>query len=407
MQSEALMKSQNFEFLRPRHRELADLGGFAESYARTDPAAALVKMRSFIESVVAIIYETYRLPRPYSDNIFDLLSETSFRATVPIVVLNKFHFVRKAGNRAAHHEPPSAQVALQALREVFDIGQWLHLGVDKGKRTDCPTFKEPSPPAVVDTAALQKEKKEALDKLAQQEAQLQALLAALEEERRKREAAEKNVEHTASELEALKAEGQKAANVLHLNEEATRHRLIDEELLEAGWDVGPNGKSTEQVKQEVRFSSMPTESGEGYADYVLYGDDGKPLAVVEAKKTAKDARIGAEQARIYAMCLEKETGQRPVVFYTNGIDIFIWDDAHPHLSAQQLRFLQLLKNHIAQNGGIDLERLYEPPFTTLHASGIDGVFTEKGQIDELLLILEAFQPKRAAPSNPPPESKRA
>ena len=80
---------------------------------------------------------------------------------------------------------------------------------------------------------------------------------------------------------------------------------------------------------------------------------------------------------------------------------------HPRLSSQQLRFLQLLKNHIAQNGGIELERLYEPPFTTLHADGIDGVFTEKGQVDEILVILEAFQQRKAAPSAPPPESKRA
>jgi type I restriction enzyme R subunit len=81
---------------------------------------------------------------------------------------------------------------------------------------------------------------------------------------------------------------------------------------------------------------------------------------------------------------------------------------HPRLSAQQLRFLQLLKNHIAQNGGIELERLYEPPFTTLHSSGIDGVFTEKGQVDEILVILEAFQPRKASPSTPPPsEAKQA
>ena len=72
---------------------------------------------------------------------------------------------------------------------------------------------------------------------------------------------------------------------------------------------------------------MRTESGDGFADYVLYGDDGKPLAVIEAKKTVKDARVGAEQARMYAVCLETETGVRPVVFFTNGVDIFLWDDA--------------------------------------------------------------------------------
>src|SRR5690348_9900536 len=98
MHEDALMKSQNFEFLRLRHRELADLGGFAEAYAHSDPASALVKMRSFIETAVAIIYETCRLPRPYTDSIFDLLNETEFRAAVPAVVLDKFHLIRKAGN---------------------------------------------------------------------------------------------------------------------------------------------------------------------------------------------------------------------------------------------------------------------------------------------------------------------
>ncbi len=291
---DALMKSQNFEFLRRRHPELADLGGFAEAYARSDPAGALVKLRSFIETVVAIIYETYTLPRPYTDSIFDLLNETPFRAAVPDVVLGKLHVIRKSGNKAAHHGPPSAQVALQGLRDAFDVGQWVHLRIDGGQRADCPTYKEPPAVATPDSAALQKEKKEALDKLAQQEAQLLKVLTDLEEERRKREAAEKFVEQTKEQLDALRAEGQRAANVLQLSEETTRHRLIDLALIEAGWDVGAKGKSTEQVRQEVRLSTMRTESGEGYADYVLYGDDGKPLAVVEAKKTAKDARDGAD-----------------------------------------------------------------------------------------------------------------
>ncbi len=324
---DTLMKSQNFEFLRRRHPELADLGGFAEAYARPDPASALLKLRLFIENAVAIIYESYRLQRPFTDNIFDLLNEMQFREAVPYVVLGKLHSIRKAGNQAAHREAPSAQVALQGLRDAFDIGQWVFLRIDEGQRNDCPTYREPPAVAAPDTAALEKANKAALEKLAQQDAQLDKVLADLEVERRKREAAEKSVEHTAEELEALRKAGQKTATILQMSEEATRHRLIDQELIKAGWDVGPNGKSTEQVGQEVPLTTMPTASGEGYADYVLYGDNGKPLAVIEAKKTAKDARIGAEQARIYATCLEKERGQRPVIFYTNGIDIFIWDDA--------------------------------------------------------------------------------
>src|SRR5436189_251280 len=85
-----------------------------------------------------------------------------------------------------------------------------------------------------------------------------------------------------------------------------------------------------RLRRRQKGVTMPTESGEGFADYVLYGDDGKPLAVIEAKKTAKEARAGAEQARMYANCLEKETGARPVIFFTNGPDIFLWDDVQSY-----------------------------------------------------------------------------
>jgi hypothetical protein len=88
---DALMKSHNFEFLRRKHPELADLGGFAEAYARSDPGSALVKLRLFLENVVAAIYEASHLPRPYTDSVFDLLNETPFRAAVPEVVLAKLH----------------------------------------------------------------------------------------------------------------------------------------------------------------------------------------------------------------------------------------------------------------------------------------------------------------------------
>ena len=65
---------------------------------------------------------------------------------------------------------------------------------------------------------------------------------------------------------------------------------------------------------------MPNPSGLGYADYVLWGDDGKPLAVVEAKKTTVDPAVGRQQAKLYADCLEAMHGQRPIIFYTNGYE---------------------------------------------------------------------------------------
>lgn len=321
-----IVKSQNFEFIRSKHPALADLGGFAETYVYPDPSSALVKLRLFIEQVVGLIYDCYRLPRPYSDNLNDLLNEDSFRSSVPPVILNKFHIIRKAGNRAAHREAPTSHVALVNLRDGFDIASWVHLQIDNGHQSAISTYSAPQPPQAHGVAA-EKERKAVQAKLAAQEAQLQKLLEDLEAERKKREAAEQLFAATKEELAQFCADGQKAANILQFNEQTTRWRLIDEQLIEAGWDVGPRGKDTDSVRQEVQLFTMPTQSGDGRADYVLYGDDGKPLAVIEAKRTAKDAAVGREQARIYATCLEKEKGQRPVIFYTNGVDIYLWDDA--------------------------------------------------------------------------------
>jgi len=78
---------------------------------------------------------------------------------------------------------------------------------------------------------------------------------------------------------------------------------------------------------------------------------------------------------------------------------------HPRLSAQQLRFLQVLQNYIAQNGGIEIDRLYEPPFTTIHAESVDGVFKADDQVEDLLAVLATFAPRRHRPSDPPPVSQ--
>ena len=71
---------------------------------------------------------------------------------------------------------------------------------------------------------------------------------------------------------------------------------------------------------------MPNNEGVGFVDYVLWGADGKPLGLVEAKRTRKDARVGQQQAKLYADCLEARFGQRPVIFYSNGYEHWIWDD---------------------------------------------------------------------------------
>ncbi len=324
------MCSTNFEFLRSRYAELASLGALAESYAYPDPPAALGKLRLFVERAVDAIFAHGRLSRPYSANLNDLLNDTTFRRIVPPVIQTKMHFVRKLGNDAVHHNRGLASDALRALRETFELAQWVHLAVGGGKGSDCPDFRPPpaSVPANASAERLEKEKAAIQEKLAAQEAQTKKLLEDLEEERKKRDAAEKLGLKAQEELEAALAKAAaKAANVLELDERQTRQRYIDEALVAAGWDVGERGASTEEVGQEVAVTGLKNKTGSGAVDYVLWGDDGKPLAVVEAKRAAVEMERGREQAKQYADCLEQKHGVRPLIFYTNGIDIGLWDDA--------------------------------------------------------------------------------
>ena len=193
-----------------------------------------------------------------------------------------------------------------------------------GEKSQCGEFQEPSPIGIEteSKAKLKEQKKSILEKLATQEIQLQAMLTELEQTRTQAQVAEQQL----ADFTASTANAQKAADIFQFDEATTRKRLIDTLLTEADWQVDTNGKSTDQVGQEVEVGHQPTTTGKGRIDYVLWDDNGKPLAVIEAKKAAENSEKGRTQARLYADGLEKESGQRPVIFYTNGFDIWIWDD---------------------------------------------------------------------------------
>jgi type I restriction enzyme R subunit len=319
------MKSQNFEILRSEWPDLAELGAFAEAYSQADPASALVKLRSFAENLTKDIYRDLQLPKPDQSSLVDLLANHSFAAIVPRVVLDKLHALRIHGNKAAHGEPATARTALWLLQEAFDLGRWLAVEYAKIPVSQLPTFEVPTRQTDDESKGrLKREKREALEKLAAQEARMEALLAELEESRKTVKSAQKKAE----EVQALASTGQHAANLLQFDEATTRARIIDSLLVSAGWQVGPGTLSTTEVGKEVEVKHQPTSSGLGYADYVLWNDDGSPLAVVEAKKTTVDPEIGRQQAKLYADGLEKMHGQRPVIFYTNGYDVWMWDDAN-------------------------------------------------------------------------------
>ncbi len=338
------MKSQNFEILRPSQPELADLGGFAEAYAHTDPASALVKLRLFAENLTKDIYRDLGLPKPEQTTFLDLLDNEAFSAITPRVVLNKLHAQRIHGNKAAHGELVKIDKALWLLQEAYDLARWFFIQYEGGEVKDLPAFKQPLPQAQHDgKAGFKREKRQLMEKLAVQEAQLETLLQELETARKTAPIAGKTLDLS----DAIEASSLDTAELLEFDEATTRTRIIDSLLATAGWSIQPAAGKITDVGKEVEVHHQPTKSGLGYADYVLWDDDGSPLAVIEAKKTSVDPERGRKQAQLYADGIEKMHGKRPVIFYTNGYDIWMWDDAagypprkiHGYYSRDSLQYL--------------------------------------------------------------------
>jgi type I restriction enzyme R subunit len=289
------MKSRNFEVLRKSWPELSELGAFAEAYAHDDPARALVKLRLLAENLTKDIYRDLGLPKPEHAMFVDLLSNESSVAITPKVVLDKLHVLRIHGNKAAHGEPATARPSTWLLREAFDLGRWLFVQYGNGDAKEIPPFEQPTPDAE-SKGRLKQEKRQALEKLAAQEAQMQALLDELEAAR----LAVATAERRADEIAALASSSAATASLLNFNKATTRARIIDSLLASAGWDVAPGNASTEQVGKEVAVQHQPTSTSLGYADDVLWDDNGAPIAVIEAKRTAVDPEHGRQQAKLYA-----------------------------------------------------------------------------------------------------------
>ena len=320
------MKSTNFEFLREKFPNLANLAGFAEAYIYTDPASCLVKLRTYTEQMVQSIFDTCELPRAIQPKLFDLLNDSNFKEVIPPVILNKFHLIRKAGNDAAHTgDGASAEILHLLLQESFDLARWYYLSIGRGQKSEIPNYQVIKKTQAEDeqTESLKRQNKAALAKLAQQEAQMTQLLQELDEARKNKVHPENG---NVKQLSALKEVSENAANELQFSEEETCTRLVDVQLREAGWDLN----DPLQVKREYPVGDQCTQTGKGRCDYVLFDPHSNspevPIAVIEVKAVRFDASKGRNQAKFYADALERKHGFRPVIFYTNGFDIKIWDD---------------------------------------------------------------------------------
>jgi type I restriction enzyme R subunit len=321
MSLNTVQQTQNFAFLQERWPDLAQLAGYAEAYVYTDPPSSLVKLRIFAEKMVDILYYELGLEKPYAALSFrDRLHTPDFKKAIPRQIVNFLDLIRKEGNKGAHENTTGlkSENVIRVLANVHQLSAWFYKTITKTE-LDVPAFQTPPrPPSVAEMQAKQ----------AELEKQLEELQKAQEEKR----AEHPHTPATEAQKKTIQAEAAQAAETVGLTEEQTREQLIDSLLADAGWELrkGPEdydpNLNKPQALREYPVNHQPTSSGIGYADYVLMGPNGKPIAVIEAKKTARSAEDGQAQVKLYADGIEKETGQRPLMFYTNGHDIFFWDD---------------------------------------------------------------------------------
>ena len=307
----------NFIFLESEWSFLFDPATKAEAAANRDPRVSCFYARRALELAVAWLYKydvAFRLP--YQDNLSALIHEPTFRQTVGQALFTKARLIKELGNAAVHSTKkilPSE--ALSATRELFHFCYWV-------ARTYGRTSK-PAPSLIFDLNLLPKSSpipQQTIDQLQKLEADLESRDEQLSKLLADRTALDEELKMLREEINAAKKASASEPDTHDYSEAETRRSYIDVLLKEAGWILDP-------VKNfEVAVAGMPNNDGKGWVDYVLWGDDGKPLALIEAKRTTRDSNVGKQQALLYANCLEKMFAQRPVIFYSNGYEHWIWDD---------------------------------------------------------------------------------
>ncbi|MRT17515.1 DUF4145 domain-containing protein [Vitellibacter sp. q18] len=319
----------NFHFLKNVFPVFFQRAEKAEQLVITDPRTSLVYCRMALEEAIHWMYNNDAdLEMPYDSSLNSLMLHHEFKAQFNHKLYNELHLIRKAGNLASHNRPVSDVDAHQAIDSLFYFAKWFAKSYAVEDIEDPGIFDFEIIPREGVDALSKKQIDQLQQKLDDELSAYQKKLKEKEEELRalaeKNELFQKQIDARQAQIEVNRKEANTQDETQHpRNEAETRRYLIDVSLREAGWDVSaPN-------TTEFKVSYMPksTNTSEtGYVDYVLWDDDGLPLALVEAKHTLHSATKGENQAQLYAEALEKTFGRRPVMYYSNGYDIYLWDD---------------------------------------------------------------------------------
>lgn len=300
----------NFDFLLKNElfKTFADASVEAERSLNTANVTCCIMCRRALELAVKWLYANdQELVMPYQDNLSSLVYDINFRNIIDENVFKEITYIIKLGNFSVHsNKKVTREEAIISLKYLFDFMNWVSYCYDNDYQDV--TFDENILPNASENNIRKEEREELENKLNQKDLELAKSLKENEELRKM--------------LTSERTKKKESYNfkVDDISEFETRKRFIDLDLEIAGWEFGKN------ITEELPVSNMTETQERGFADYVLFGANGKPLAVVEAKRTSINAKYGQQQAKLYADCLEREYAQRPVIYYTNGKEIFMWDD---------------------------------------------------------------------------------
>lgn len=314
----------NFGFLRVEWPDLFEEAVRAERIAIVDPRASCFYARRCLELSLNWLFDADDTLRPpYKDDLAARLAEPTLVNLVGPGIRTKMDLIRRVGNQAVHRvQAVEPHVSLRVVAELFHVMYWI------ARRY---TRSEEDPPAdglAFNQALIPKPLSAEARALKQAELKAQAEVFAKQQEelakaKRKAEDLDAEILRLREEIKKAKAANAVRPDTHDYNEKQTRTLIIDLLLREAGW------KLDRAEDREFPVTGLPTSvvpSGTGKVDYVLWDDNGKPLGLVEAKRTTHDVTKGQHQAKLYADALEGMYGQRPVIFYTNGYQTQIWDD---------------------------------------------------------------------------------
>ncbi len=308
----------NFDFLKKDKQfdSFSDVAVSAERILHIDISASVLNCRRAMEFAVKWMYsvDSY-LREPYDNSLHSLINNEDFRDIVGFDIWKRMDIIRKIGNQAAHGNAKitreQAELCLENLFVFLDFVACCYAKEYEKREYKKELLAHLKQAVIVEKADLSKHKNSDIVYYDKISLSFDDLL--------------KENEALKAELTARREEQQQTyvPKPLDISEYETRKIYIDYMLVDAGWVEGKDWLN------EVELPGMPNNSEVGYADYVLYGDDGKPLAVVEAKRTCKDVAVGRQQAKLYADILEKKYGRRPVIFLTNGFETRITDNLYP------------------------------------------------------------------------------